>query len=150
MSLRKPIAILVHRLSAPIIAWPGCEDCVPEELATRARLARLVSHEETATNEECLIYMHTVSLVSPLDQTWYNIYTFIFSQLFPKQAKKIGVYRDQLDSFEQQHLKGLKDWIWRKQVEALKQRKAAVQVQTKSLVLNGGMSIEERKATKKA
>jgi hypothetical protein len=88
--------------------------------------------------------------VSPLDQTWYNIYTFLFSHLFPKQAKKIGVYRNQLDSFEKQRLGGLKDWIWKKQVETLKQRKAAVQVQTKSLVLNGGTSIEERKATKKA
>jgi hypothetical protein len=86
--------------------------------------------------------MHTVSLVSPLDQTWYNIYTFLFSQLFPKQAKKIGVYRNQLDPLEQQHLKGLKDWIWEKQAEALKQRKAAVQVQTNSVVSKGGTGLE--------
>jgi hypothetical protein len=93
--------------------------------------------------------MHTVSLVSPLDQTWYNIYTFLFSQLFPKQAKKIGVYRNQLDSFEQQHLKGLKDWIWRKQVEALKQRKVAAQAQTNSVIPNGGTGLGKSKATKK-
>lgn len=83
---------------------------VTKEMKTRIKTERLSTPlSETATDYEAMVYLHTASLAIPLSREWYNIYTFLFSKYHPEQAKRIGVYREQITKLEQHELRRLKN-----------------------------------------
>ncbi|MHA1621593.1 MAG: hypothetical protein ACTSVO_05565 [Candidatus Heimdallarchaeaceae archaeon] len=106
----------IKRMFAPIVVWKGYEDMVTEEMKIRIRLERLLTSEETATDHEAMVYLHTASLAVPFSREWYDIYTFLFSKYYPEQAKRIDVYREQINEMEQRELSKLKKWIYEKQM----------------------------------
>lgn len=88
-----------------------------EEMKSRIQMERLATPlSETATDYEAMVYLHTASLAVPISQEWYHIYSFLFSKYHPEQAKKIGVYKDQITELEQRELRRLKEWIYRQQM----------------------------------
>jgi len=101
---------------APIVVYKGCEDVVTEKMKNCIQIERLLTTaEETATDYEAMIYLHTASLAVPFSEEWYHIYSFLFSKYHPDQAKGIGVYREEITELEQRELSRLKNWIYRQQ-----------------------------------
>ena len=107
----------IRKLFAPIVVFNGFEDIVTEKIAIKVmteRFSNLLS--ETATDYEALVYLHTASLAAPLSEEWQNIYAYLFSKYHPKEARKIGVYRDELTELERRKLADLKKWIYKRQM----------------------------------
>ena len=103
---------------APIVVFTGCEDFVTERMKVRIYMERLLNpFDESATDYEAMVYLFTASLAVPFSERWYNIYTFLFSKYYPEEAKRIGVYRDNLSELEQYELSRLKKWIYEKQMK---------------------------------
>jgi len=121
------VRLLVHAVAAPVIANPAWAEIVEPEMVQRARIERLVKVirqdlEETATDYEAMIYLHTQSHFAPFTGTWTRVYFWVFWQFYPQEAEKF-LPRVELNDFERRELNSLKTWIYRKQVEALKERR---------------------------
>jgi len=106
----------IKRMFAPIVVFTGCEDVVTEKMVARIQMERLLASEETSTDYEAMVYLHTASLAVPFTERWYNIYSFLFSKYYPEQAKTIGVYREEITELEQRRLSCLKKWIYKQQI----------------------------------
>lgn len=101
--------------------WPGYEDLVTDEMKTRIRLTRLARPPAaTASDYECMVYLHTATLACMPNEMWSRIYEFLFSQAYPEQAKKIGVYKDELRDGEKRELTRLRSWIYQQQMKTIK------------------------------
>ncbi len=108
----------VNRLFAPVVAYKGWEDVVTDEMKNNILTERLANaNSETATDLEAMVYLHTASLATPLGHEIVNVYSYLFSKYYPKQAKDIGNYTDKLDAAEQRELDKLKKWIYDRQVK---------------------------------
>jgi len=106
----------IKRMFAPIVVYSGCEDLVTEKMKNHVQIERLITSEETATDYEAMVYLHTASLAVPFSEDWYHIYSFVFSKYYPEQAKEIGVYGEEITEIEQRELSRLKKWIYRQQL----------------------------------
>ncbi len=107
----------IKRWFAPIIAYKGWEDVVTEKMKNRAQLERFAAPlAKTATDYEAMVYLHTASLATPLSRELQGVYSFLFSKYNEKQAKEIGVYKEQLDDLERHELLRLKNWIYKRQM----------------------------------
>lgn len=103
---------LIKKMFAPIVVFKGYEDMVTEEMKTRIMAERLKNNDDTATDYEAMVYLHTASLAVPLSEDWYNVYTYLFSKYYPEKAKRIGVYKKSLTKAEERELEDLKKWIY--------------------------------------
>lgn len=107
----------IRRMFAPIIAFKGYEDLVTEEMKNRIIIERLKDiSSDSATDYEAMVYLHTASLAVPLSKDWFNIYAYLFSKYHPKEAKRIGVYKEKLTKLENRKLEDLKKWIYKQQM----------------------------------
>jgi hypothetical protein len=105
--------------------WPGYEDLVTDEMKNKVRISRLNGPlTKTATDYECMVYLHTASLAAMPNDRWCRIYEYLFSQAYPDQAKKIGVYSNELNDVEKRELVRLRDWIYEQQMKAIRQKRA--------------------------
>jgi len=112
-------------LFAPIIVWPGYEDMVTDEMRDKIKFSRLSEpFTKTATDYECMVYLHTASLAGRPSDRWCGIYEHLFSQSYSEQAKKIGIYSDELNDVEKRELVRLRDWIYEQQMKAIRQKRA--------------------------
>lgn len=120
---------LMYALRAPIIAWPGCEDSITEEQCTKAKLHRLAMAAtakvlDEASDFEAMLYIMTSTLANPPSHTWYKIYTHLFCKFYPNQATEM--FGDRIEKPEEyeltRDLRGLKQWIFKKQMQALKEK----------------------------
>lgn len=108
----------VKRVFAPIIAYIGWEDIVTDDMKNRIQMERLANPlMETATDYEAMVYLHTASLATPLSTEMTNVYSYLFSKYYAKQAKGIGVYTERISELEQRELLRLKKWIYEKQTQ---------------------------------
>lgn len=108
----------VKRLFAPVIAYKGWEDAVTDEMKNNILTERLAhAASETATDIEAMVYLHTASLATPLGREMENVYSFLFSKYYTKQAKEIGVYLEKISETEQRELSKLKKWIYDRQIK---------------------------------
>ena len=107
----------IRKLFAPIVVFNGFEDIVTEKIVVKVMMERLSDLlSETATDYEAMVYLHTASLAAPLSEEWQNIYAYLFSKYHPREARKIGVYRDELTEAERRKLLNLKKWIYKRQM----------------------------------
>ena len=108
----------LNRLFAPVIAYKGWEDAVTDEMKNNILTERLAhASSETATDLEAMLYLHTASLATPLGRDLENVYSYLFSKYYTKQAKEIGVYIDKINDMEQKELAKLKKWIYDRQTK---------------------------------
>lgn len=104
--------------------WPGYEDLVTDEMKTRIRMARLRQPlATTATDYECMVYLHTATLAHIPNERWCRVYEFLFSRAYPEQAGKIRVYRTELNEVEKRELGELKSWIHQQQMKAMRNKR---------------------------
>jgi len=120
---RKKINMIVLAVKAPIVVWPGYWDLVKDEWKVKAVMYRLLKlmrgdWSEKATDYEAMIYLSTASLSAPLGNEWGRIFCWLFRKFYPDAAEQFGM-KDELHDYERQELERLKEWIYRKQREAL-------------------------------
>jgi len=122
---------LLYAWAAPIIVdprWPELD----EEFKLRVRVARALEgprcvEERLATDMDALAYLHTACLSQPFNQTWYRIYNYLFTKLFPELAEAVlgAEAVRELSDYERWELDGLKRWLYRKAMEAVKSERRA-------------------------
>lgn len=112
----------------PIIVMPGYEDmAIPKDIKNQITTERLICalrEEKTATNIETMWYLSTASLVAPLGQSWYRFYLKLFREWCINVNKELpGFAKEEivLEKFEEYELKRLRNWLYKKSVEGLKQ-----------------------------
>jgi hypothetical protein len=118
---------MMYRIAAPFLCWPGYEHDVTQEMIEHARLARLarfgpIDHE--CTDYEAAMYLSQASLVAPLDRTWAKIYIHVFTGALPEKAKLLwgeDGAPEPLEEWEVSQLHRFKQWIYKKQIEHMKQ-----------------------------
>jgi hypothetical protein len=108
----------MKRLFSPIVAYNGWEDIITDEMKNNVLTERLANAKsETGTDMEAMVYLHTASLAAPLSGEMVNVYSYLFTKYYPKEAKGIGVYCEKMDDSAQRELTKLKDWIYKKQMK---------------------------------
>ncbi len=106
-------------LKAPLVLHPGSFD-VPDALkkmivAARIKEGKKVLEEEMAHEVEALLYLHSASLVMPLDEDAANVYAYLFAKYFPDHAHVVDA-PEELSDYEKHLLKDLRRKIYAKQV----------------------------------
>ena len=118
---------LAFALFAPIIGCPPWHRDITDDMKARVKIERLKGlmlavqngeNNEIATDYEAMVYLHTASLRDPMSGTWCRIYFYLFKKFFPN----ISDYEATVSKYELSRLSDLKQWIYRKQREAFKQR----------------------------
>ena len=80
--------------------------------------------ERSATDMDALAYLHTASLSQPFNETWFRIYNYLFTKLFPELAEAV-LGKDavkELNYYEREELDRLKKWLFREAMKAVKER----------------------------
>jgi len=129
-----PFKVFEEVLAYPVVVWQGYEDMVPEALRGRVMMERLIQVYkwassrgadgeclEEATDVEALIYLHTASLAVPLDHHWCKVFFYLARKYFGDRLDFLKEYGD-LDSYERQLLRELKEWIRRVQRKHLRKK----------------------------
>jgi hypothetical protein len=114
----------MYVFKAPVITWPGYEDAVAD-LKGNVNLYRLASakdiQEKMASDYEAMLYIHTATFVNPIGEPFLSIYFDLFRKYHGDEiADSIGLERKELSEYDMSHLKRLKSWIYRTQMENLK------------------------------
>lgn len=117
---------MMYVFSAPILVWPGYEDTVLSEQRGRVTLERLALSATAKEMLECTdfevcLYLSSASLSQPMSHTWTKLYTHVFCKAFP-QHKELGEGIEKVQEYEMHELKRLKQWIYKKQMEAVKDK----------------------------
>ena len=123
---------MVGALTDPIIVFPGggWEETIPQHFKDRLPLDRL-AHQmrclqgqaqwDEACDLEALLYIYPASLVAPMSEQWSRIYLYLGTRcLGDKFPPNIG--QETISAYDTEELRGLKRWIYRKKVQARKQR----------------------------
>lgn len=127
------VKLIVRVFTAPTIVWKGAwMDSIPKWLLDHIKVDRLMAlikgeWDGEATDAEALTYMMPRTREMPLDHDWVQIYCYLATQVM-QQAKGVEVPTEvaveKLTDYQMNHLlKPLKRWIWRKQTEALRERR---------------------------
>jgi hypothetical protein len=124
----KEIFDLMDALTSPVIVYPSSwKDTIPQKIFDDIIIARLISlmkGEEVATIPEVVAYIYPASLQFPLNHHWTNIYLWVCGQYmenFRKQnLKKLDLFPESLDDYEQSLLNSLRVWIYEKRRQALR------------------------------
>jgi len=136
--LEKGISDIVGVFTDPIIVYPGggWENDLPEWIKPAITLERLVMNVKgltgekmTATDAEALAYLYPACLSFPFDHDWTQIYLYLGytvmsrhnpfgkESTFPNDIKV-----DKLTPDQERDLTRLKEWIYKKRVEARLER----------------------------
>ncbi|SIO53888.1 hypothetical protein [Chitinophaga niabensis] len=121
---------LMDSLTAPVLTFSqSWADTIPKrmlDLIPIARMMALMTKSETATDEECVVYIYTRTLEAPMSSEWTDIYLHLSCKVLElrfgedhwnelKASKK-------LSEWLQSKLTGLRNHIYRKRREYLKGR----------------------------
>ena len=144
--MEKGISDIVGALTDPIIVFPGgWGDTLPEWLKTAVTLERLAMNmrahngeEMTGTDAEACAYLYTVCLTQPVDDDWMEIYFYVANQVYSRhRTQESGAQTpedirvESISKNRMADLRRLKDWIYRKRVEARQERDRADRRQAK-------------------
>lgn len=125
---------VMYGLSAALIFSPGGwgEDFPKStiEMANIHRLAQAAKcyDEQKCTMMDAALYMSTCSMVAPLTHEWYKIYMHAFSKSMPDKFKILfedekSVKQDaELEANEVDDLNRLRHWIFKHQIEYIKNK----------------------------
>ena len=146
-TIEKGISDIVGVFCDPIIVFPGgWGDSLPEWIKSTITLERLEMNmrtlkgeEMTGTDAEACAYLYTASLTQPMDHDWTKIYLYIATKVYEKwRTKESGVTMpddirvDSLDDDQMADLNRLKDWIYKRRVQARLERDRAERRQKKA------------------
>ncbi len=123
---RHKLEKVLINLNRPIIFHPGGLE-IPDKLKKQISIERaeqiLKGNFDEVTDTEVMIYLSSASMATPLSQEYANIYLY----LFQKTMKRIGIEVPSdllevkgLTDYEEQLMKDMKSWVWKKSVKGLK------------------------------
>lgn len=117
---------LFYTLQAPVICWVGCEGDVDKKMRETYQLEGMLHIQEIFEKEEapdyhCMIYLSQRSLIDPLGHTFSRIYMWLGKKYWGDKADWLKDVQP-LDINEQEHLTSFRKWIFKKQIEHLKQK----------------------------
>lgn len=119
---------MMDMLSAPIITyapqwWAGG---VPMKLAPKIQMDRMMyalMKKKEATDSEVVGYLNTAASEFPLNHDWYEIYMDCFTKVFPEMGAEVDPEHRPLSDYRKTHLlQPLKDWLYKKRREIMKER----------------------------
>ena len=116
----------LYMLKSPIIVPPTQVDFVTQEQKNQHQMESMLHQKEIFEQKQvsdysAMLYVSFLSLEHPLTHEYVNIYEYLFSKFFDIEkilCKKAPV----LEDLEKQELAKLKSWIFKKQIEHLKER----------------------------
>ena len=134
--VERGISEIVGALTDPIIVIPGgWGDTLPDWLKNAITLERLVMNmrafkgeEMTGTDAEACAYLYTAALTHPMGHDWGQIYFYIATRTYRqcgKGAMPSDIAVESLNDYQMAELRRLKDWLYRKRVEARRERDKA-------------------------
>lgn len=120
---------IMYSLTAPFIGYPGWGDDPSfwEPHKARITVDRLAHHLEIHSHKvageyETMLYLSSASLAAPMSSDWGQVYFYLFTRCLPEQAKVIGNEVTELDPGQREDLAQLRRWLYKQQMEHLKQR----------------------------
>ena len=110
---------------------PMYEDmAIPDNIHNRILIERILiakNSEKIASEAETLWYLSTVSLSAPFSYSWYRIFMHLFKAWCINTKMEIPDFASEeivLEEDEQRELRRLREWIYRKSIEALERKVA--------------------------
>lgn len=146
-TVEKGISEIVGVFTDSIIVFPGgWGDTLPEWIKQTITLERLEMNmralkgeEPTGTDAEACAYLYTASLTQPMDRDWTQIYLYIATKTYEKWRTKdsgmempTDIRVDSLTDDQMADLNRLKDWIYKRRVQARLERDRAERRQKKA------------------
>lgn len=133
-----PIAEMVGALCDPLIVFPagGWEETLPEELKKRLPLDRLLHNMlcskgkarwDEACDLEALLYMYPLCLARPISEQWTRIYLYLGTKVMGKKIPD-DIRQETLSDYDMAALRGLKQWIYKKKLQARRDRRRGEKV----------------------
>jgi hypothetical protein len=142
--LDKGISDIVGVFFDPIIVFPGgWEDTIPDWLKHAITMERLVMNMKalkgegmTGTDAEACAYLYTAGLTQPMDHDWGQIYLYVAGKVYKGwRSKDSGVEFpedirvESLTKEQENDLNRLKEWLYKKRVQARLDKDRAVRRQ---------------------
>jgi hypothetical protein len=129
------VDLMMYALTAPTIVWP--QDVPDKEMLERAKLERLAAVAQSkgqplpmCTDFEAVIYLSGWSLEHPPSEHWFRLYMYVFKKCFPGKADFLdGAPEPQ--EYEMHDLVRLKEWIFKKQMEHIKEKQKQAKAHAK-------------------
>ncbi|WP_309492682.1 hypothetical protein [Candidatus Hecatella orcuttiae] len=131
--MEKLFTDLAFALSPTIITHQGgWGDTVPEWLVAEIKLQRLAENlrrlkgeaVEEAGDAEALAYLYTAFLSVPPSEKWTRIYSYLLGKVARGRLRVPSeIEVKELSDYEQEKLRELKRWIYRKRAERERQRR---------------------------
>ena len=122
----KKLIELIHTFSRPKIAMQGYEDMeIPSDIQSQIMIERLILAKENkklTTLTESMWFISTASLAAPPSHSWTKIYMHLFRKYMISCKKDLPDFvKDEivLDSLEKQDLLQLRQWLYKKSMEAI-------------------------------
>ena len=124
----KQITRLMWALQGPIIVWPQYGDMpmskdVSHQI-TIQRLGLVAKEAKRASDAETMWYLSTASFTAPMPRHWAHIYQHLTTKYLDLQGRPVpeDIRTDLLDTDEERHLNRLQEWLYKKSLEATKQK----------------------------
>ena len=128
-TIEKGISDIVGVFTDPIIVFPGgWGDTLPDWLKNAITMERLGMNmralkgkEMTGTDAEACAYLYTACLTQPMDHDWGQIYLYIATQTYRRWGKNEmpgDIAVDSLRDDQMSDLNRLKEWLYKKRVQA--------------------------------
>lgn len=124
----KFVDTMMYALTAPMITWPQCESIYTPENVGRAKMERLAmimmlkgQPPDRCSDFEAALYISSWTLSAPPSEHWFRLYMHLFKKCFPNQTEIFEDVREP-DRWELEDLERLKVWIFKQQMQAIKDR----------------------------
>lgn len=133
------VGFFMYMLTAPLIVYPGWEESFKdrwdEVVMSRLLHGRQVFAERICTEYEAMLYVSSATQVAPLEHDWFQIYMWLFARWKPDVAEEHDLKPDraELNAQQQEKLAGLRAWIFKSQLQRLKEKGKAAQKERKEL-----------------
>jgi len=119
---------MMYLMMAPMILYPGWDESFKDRW-TQVLLHRLGHHqeifaEEMCTEYEAMLYVSSATLVAPPEHDWVQVYLWLFQRWKPEvaEANDLKPDRAELNAQQEEKLVGLRRWVFRQQMERLRQK----------------------------
>lgn len=122
----------IYSIMAPIVAHKGYERYLLDNEYLLQKLFELrvlrgggkvcFERKKKALEFEAFLYLHTASFAVPFDIHWFRIYSYLFYKYFPQGRNIVENVDRKLDEHERNLLDDLRKWIFKQQIEHLKNK----------------------------
>jgi hypothetical protein len=146
---------LMDALRAPVLTHAGMwKDCIPDRLLqviSLERLVMLITKQEIAGDAECVAFIMTRTMESPMTHDWAEIYMHLACKVCchhwqEDHWEELKAQRELTDYQDKYLLLPLRQWIYKKRREHLKKSIRTEELEDNSYKAEDIFTIIEKKA----